>query len=105
MGYSNVSGCYAYYMNRFDYAHSLMIDSYIAHDLYVDHNFKNVFLIGQSGATENSIEIPFLFASHVYPDHVILELGSNDIVNGDIPTCVAETNFAIGEEIHRLMDL
>ncbi len=102
MGHSNVSGCYDYYMNKFDYVHPSVRDQYIAHDLYVDHNFKNVFLVGQSRATTKSIPVPYLFASHVYPDLVILELGSNDIVNGETPYIVAERIFAIGEKIHSL---
>ncbi len=89
-------------MNRLDYVHPLMLDIYIAHDLCVDHNVYNVFLMWQSGATVKSIAVPYLFAWHVYPDLVILELGSNDIVNGEIPASVAKRIFAIGEEIHRL---
>ncbi len=72
MGHSNVSGCYDYYMNKFDYVHPSMLDSDTAHNLSVDHNFNNVLLVGQSGAAAKSIAVPYLFASHVYYNYLVV---------------------------------
>lgn len=56
-------------------------ENFVAFNLSVDENVDNVYLFGQSGATVSDYSVPRNFLSMCRPRIILLDLGTNDLVN------------------------
>ncbi len=102
-GDSFVSGLEHSYRTKFDRdMHPMLMESAIAAGLKVSDNFQRVFLVGNSGATVESMRsTSHLLVSHlVKPSLILLQLGINDLSNGMDPSLLSCKLFDLMEELH-----
>ena len=80
MGHSFVYGLQEHFSNKYRDPSSL--EKMIAEELKVSHNIRRVWLWGKRGATVTTMIPPTLLLANIKPDITVIDLGTNDIVQG-----------------------
>lgn len=84
-----MSGLDHHYRHKFRISHPSQFERRVAQDLCVSNHIGGVFFCGNSGATLSSFKLPSFLLSKINPKLIIIELGTNDLVQGESPDNLA----------------
>jgi lysophospholipase L1-like esterase len=96
LGHSFVAGLDQHYRAKFS-GHPDAYEAHIANDLHVSNHIRRVFLLGVSGASIPSYEVPIFTMSQIRPSIILIDLGSNDLLRNFDNTFLAGTLFQIAQ--------